>query len=95
MLIENQFLPHKLTLRLHYENKNGNVAAWPIPVAARSSAWVCGRSLAGVEGSNPAWGMDVSLVSVVCCQVEVSATGRSLVQRIPTKCGASECDLEA
>jgi hypothetical protein len=27
-----------------------------------------------------------------CCQVEVSATGRSLVQRDPTECGVSECD---
>ena len=34
------------------------------------------------------------VVCVVCCQVEVSATGRSLVQRIPTECGVSECDLE-
>jgi hypothetical protein len=39
------------------------------------SAWVCGRSLAGIAGSNAAAGMDVSLVSVVCCQVEVSASG--------------------
>ena len=31
---------------------------------------------------------------VMCCQVEVSATGRSLVQRRPIECGASECDLE-
>jgi hypothetical protein len=32
--------------------------------------------------------MDVCLVLVfVCCQVEVSATGRSLVQRSPTDCG--------
>jgi hypothetical protein len=31
-------------------------------------------------------------VSVVCCQVEVSATGRSLAQRSPTECGVSECD---
>jgi hypothetical protein len=29
----------------------------------------------------------LSLVSVVCCQVEVSATGWSLVQRSPTECG--------
>ena len=29
----------------------------------------------------------MSLVSVVCCQVEVSASGRSLVQRIPTEYG--------
>jgi hypothetical protein len=34
----------------------------------------------------------LSVVSVVCCQVEVSATGRSLVQRSPTECGVSECD---
>ena len=37
----------------------------------------------------------LSLVSVLCCQVEVSATDRSLVQRSPTDCGvSSECDLE-
>ena len=36
----------------------------------------------------------MSVVSVVCCQVEVYATGRSLVQRSPTDCGVSECDLE-
>jgi len=36
----------------------------------------------------------VSLVSIVCCQVEVSATGRSLVQRSPTECGVFECDPE-
>ena len=29
--------------------------------------------------------------SVVCCQVEVSATSWSLVQRSPTDCGASLC----
>jgi len=33
-------------------------------------------------------------VSCVCCQVEVSASGRSLVQWIPTECGVSECDHE-
>jgi hypothetical protein len=32
----------------------------------------------------------MSLVSVVCCQVEVSATGWSLVQRSPTDCGVSQ-----
>jgi hypothetical protein len=32
----------------------------PIPVAARSKAWVCGRSFAGISGSNPTRGMDVS-----------------------------------
>ena len=34
-------------------------------------------------------------MSVECCQVEVSASGRSLVRRSPTKCGVSECDREA
>jgi hypothetical protein len=47
----------------------------PVPVAARSKAWVCSRSLTGIAGSNPTGGMDVlSDVSVVCCQVEVSVT---------------------
>jgi hypothetical protein len=32
----------------------------------------------------------LSLVSVVCCQIEVSATYRLLVQRTPTLCGVSE-----
>jgi hypothetical protein len=37
----------------------------------------------------------LSVVSVVCCQVEVSATGWSLVQRSPTECGVSKvCDRE-
>jgi hypothetical protein len=33
----------------------------------------------------------LSLVSVVCCQVEVSATSWSLVQRSPTECGVPKC----
>jgi hypothetical protein len=63
-----------------------------IPVAERFKARVYGHSLAGIEGSNPAgaW-MSVSLVSIVYCQVEVSATDRSLVQRSPTDCGVSMC----
>ena len=31
----------------------------------------------------------------MCYQVDVSAPGRSLVQRIPTECGVSEGDHEA
>jgi hypothetical protein len=34
----------------------------PIPVAARCKAWVCGRSLAGIVGSNPVGGMDLCLL---------------------------------
>jgi hypothetical protein len=62
-------------------------------VAARSKAWICGRSLAAIAGSNPAGGMDVCCV--LWCQVEVSARGRSLVQRSPTERGVYECDREA
>ena len=51
--------------------------AQPIPVAARSKAWVCCRWLAEIAGSNPAGGVDVSL-SRECCVLsgeEISATG--------------------
>jgi hypothetical protein len=37
----------------------------------------------------------MSVLSVVCSLVEVSASGWSLVQRSPTECGVSECDREA
>jgi hypothetical protein len=59
-------------------------------VAGRSKQWVYGRLLAGIAVSNPsgAW-------SVVCCEVNMSAAGRSLVQRSSTACGVSECDREA
>ena len=65
-----------------------------IPVAARCEAWVCDRSFAGIAGSNPAKGC-LSVVSVVCCQVEVCASDRSFVQRGPTECGVPEYDREA
>jgi len=55
----------------------------PLPLAARSKALVCGRSPAEIVGSDPTGSVDV------CCQVEVSATSWSLVQRSPTDCGAS------
>ena len=41
------------------------VRSRPIPVAVRSTAWVCGRPLTGIVGSNPAGGMDVCVVFVV------------------------------
>ena len=54
----------------------GSIECRPVPVAARSKAWVCGRSRAGIVGSNPAGGHGcLSVVSVVFCQVEVSAMG--------------------
>ena len=52
----------------------------PVTVAARSKAYVCGRSPAEIVGSNITGGTDVLLVvSVVCCQVEVS--GDELITR--------------
>jgi hypothetical protein len=56
----------------------------PIRVAAQSYVGV--RSIAGNAASNPADGMAVYVVNVVCCQIEVSATGRFLVQRRITEC---------
>jgi hypothetical protein len=35
-----------------------NTPLRPMPVAARSKAWLCGRSLAGIVGSNPAGAME-------------------------------------
>ena len=37
----------------------------PIPVAVRSKAWVFGRSLIRIVGSNPTGGMDDGVVFVV------------------------------
>ena len=74
-----------------YSFKDWNILMYwnflPIPVAARSKTCVCGLSLAGNVGSNPAGDMDFSCV--VFSHVEVSASGWSLVQRIPTECGVS------
>jgi hypothetical protein len=60
-------------------------------MAERSKATAYGPLLAGIAGSNLAGGMDLSLVSVVCCQVEVSPTGRLPIQRSPTDCGVLAC----
>jgi hypothetical protein len=47
----------------------------PIPQSARAKAWICGRSLAGIVGSNPSGGMDVSCV----------LSGRSLCDGLITR----------
>jgi hypothetical protein len=56
---------HQLTRRIS-TNYRPNTHLTPVPVATRSKAWVCGRSLAGIVGSNPAGGMDVFLCWVLC-----------------------------
>ena len=77
---------------LHDQISARKLTLLPIPVATRSKAWVCGLSLAGIVGSNPAEVIDVlSLVNVVCYQVEVFAMSWSLVQRSPTECVVSLC----
>jgi len=48
----------------------------PIPLAVQPKAWVDGYSLAGIVGSNPAGGMDVS---VVCCPTRADHLSRGVV----------------
>jgi len=61
----------------------------PIIVAARLFAcWDCGFESCRRQGS-------LSLVIIVCCQVEVFTSVLFLVQRDSTACGVSECDREA
>jgi len=55
-------------------------------MALQSKERVCGHSLDEIADSNPTRGMDVSLVRAVCCQVEVSAMHRPLVQTSPNEC---------
>ena len=66
-----------------------------VPVAARSKAWVCGRSPAEIVGSNPtgAW----MFVCCECCML----SGRDLYAELITRPEESyrlwwvvECDLE-
>jgi len=54
------------------------VTKLPIPVAARSKSWVCGRSFARIVGSNPAGGMNVSCE---CCVL----SGRGLCVGLVTR----------
>jgi hypothetical protein len=58
----------------------------PVPAAARSKTWVCGRKLAGIAVLNPARGSKACFLCVMYCQVEISATGRFLVQGSCTEC---------
>jgi len=57
---------------------------------ARCKTWVYGRSHP-VRILLMVW---KSVVSFLCCEVELSVSGWSLVQRRPTECGAYQCDSE-
>ena len=63
---------------------------WPHGLR-RGSAGTC---LLGLWARFPQGHKCLSLVNVVCCQMEVCVSGLSLVQRSSTKCGVSECDRE-
>jgi hypothetical protein len=62
---------------------------WPRCLRRRSAAARLLRSWVRIPLR--AW---MFVVSVVCCQVEISATSWPLVQRSPTACGASLCGVE-
>ena len=83
------------SIAVNWAFRYGSWGQRPVPVAARSKAWVYGRSPAEIVGSNPTGGHGcLSVANVLCCQVEVSATSWSLVQRSPTNCGASLCVIQ-
>jgi hypothetical protein len=68
----------------------------PIPVAVRSKGWVCGRSLAGIAGSNPA-GARMS-GSCECCVLSGRGPCVELIPRPRESYRVwcvSECDREA
>jgi hypothetical protein len=71
----------KICVRVNCATWNFNVSYAYLPCCDR-----------GFE-SHPGHGC-LSVVTVVCCQVEVSATDWSLVQRSPTDCGASLCVIK-
>ena len=52
------------------------------------ACWDCGFESRGRH-------VCLSVVSVVCCQVEVCVSGWSLVQSSPTECSVSACYIEA
>ena len=55
-----------LGIATRYGLDGPRIESWePTPVAERSKARICSRSLAGAAGSNSAGGMDVYVVCVV------------------------------
>ena len=62
---------------------NISLSQWPSGLSRGSAA----TRLLGFAGSNSAGDVDDSVLSVGCSQVDVSATGRSLVQGSPTDRG--------
>jgi hypothetical protein len=70
---------HAMVLRVTSRYKLIVECNLPIPLAARSKAWVCGFSLAGTVGSNPGGDMDVCLFKILpdgrsMCRADHSST---------------------
>jgi hypothetical protein len=73
-----------LSFTFHRKIIAGSNQRQPIPVAARSKAWVCGRSLAGIANLNPA-GVWISVVCK-CCPVHVEVFATGLIPRPGDSC---------
>jgi hypothetical protein len=96
---------HNSPPHLEYTFKSMHLLRWrnwqsSNTLAAICKAWVCDGWLAGTGGFEyPREHGYLSLVNVVCCEAEVSAMGRSLVQRSLTVCACvcvfvSECYIK-
>jgi hypothetical protein len=66
----------------------GGPAVWSMGLRPLA-CWDCGFECRWGHGC-------LSVVNVVCCQIEVSPTGWSFIQRSPTECGMclNECNFE-
>jgi hypothetical protein len=59
---------------------------FPISVAARSKAWVCVRRFLGFRVRSRGGHGCLSVVSFVCCLVELFAIGKTCVHRSSVEC---------
>jgi hypothetical protein len=73
-----------------HSNPCGCRSHWPRGLRRGSAA----AQLLGLPVRIPVGHGCLSFVRVVCCPVQVCASGWSAVQRSPTECGVSECDQE-
>jgi hypothetical protein len=67
----------------------------PTSVAALEGVGHLELALLGLRVQNPPVVWICVLCKCLCCQIEVSAMGGSLVQKSPAECGVSGCDCAA
>ena len=58
----------------------------PVPVAARSKAWVCDRWVAGTVGSNPTDDMDDCFLWVLCIVRRADHSSRGVLPTVMRRC---------